>query len=209
MRNLKPILAVTALALALVFPIATWAKADEEEQENDGSTITSETIHKEGAAEWLYALSNGQCSAIPSKFGDIHPDSNDRVAQITTKTRPNGSRQIDVFDVVTGTAVGNGTVSGRYVWLYQNHAVYDVPKGVGSVKVGVRMADTFTLIGNGLKFETSFDWRWRFYVPSGSAFAPSPEFEGLVFPDDAVHPTNVLNFKVFSTKGEPLSCDPL
>lgn len=207
MRNLKPILAATLFAVALVVPIAAWAQDDTYEYYD--ATVTSKTIHLENAVEWLYPLSNSQCSAIPKKYGEINPDSNDRAAQITTKARSNGSKQIDVFDVVTGTAVGNGNLSGSYVWIYENHAVYDVPQGDGAVKVRVRMADRFRLVGNGLNFDVSFDWRWRFEVPSGSAFDPNPEFEGLVFPDDAVHPTNVLNFKAFSTHGDPLSCDPI
>jgi hypothetical protein len=207
MKNLKCILAATAFTIALTLPIGTWAYDDE--NDDHGATITSETIHKEGVVEWLFALSNSQCRAIPSRFGVINPDSNDRVAQITRKVRPNGSRQIDVFDVVTGTAAGNGNISGNYIWIYENHAVYGVPHGAGPVEISVRMVDRFRLIGNGLSFDTSFDWRWEFQVPSGSAFDPSPEFEGLVFPDNAVHPTNVSHFKAFSTHGDPLNCDPI
>jgi hypothetical protein len=207
MTNLRSILAASALAMALVFPVAAWAQDDQKEER--GVTLSSQTIHEEGQAHWLFPLSNDQCRAIPNKYGVIAPDSNDRVTQITTKTKPNGSRQVDVFDVVTGTAVGDGSVSGRYIWIYENHAIYNIPESAGSVKVSVRMVDRFRLIGNGLNFDTSFDWRWRFPVSEASTFEPGPEFEGLVFPDDAVHPTNVLNFKAFDTVGQPLSCDPL
>lgn len=208
MRYLRSILAATVLALALVLPVAAWA--DDDEGDDRGATLSSETVHVEGAANWIFpSLNNTQCRAIARRFGDITPNSNDRVAQITTRVKSNGSKQVDVFDVVTGTAVGNGSVSGTYIWIYENHAIYSVPPGAGPVKVSVRMADRFRLIGNGLNFETSFDWRWRFPVPDPSTFAPGPEFEGLVFPDNPVHPTNVLNFKVFSTIGDPLACDPL
>jgi hypothetical protein len=131
------------------------------------------------------------------------------VVQITTKVRTNGSKQIDVFDVVTGTAVGSGGVNGTYIWVYENHAIYNVPSGAGPVKVSVRMSDRFRLIGNGFTMDVSFNWRWKFQVPSGSAFDPGPEFTGVVFPDDPVSPTNVFNFETISTQGEPFACDPI
>jgi hypothetical protein len=208
MSNLRSILAATVLVMALVIPAA--ALADDDERDDRGATLSSETVHLEGAAEWIFpSLNNNQCRAIPTRFGDISPNSNDRVAEITTKVKSNGSKQVDVFDVVTGTAVGNGSVSGTYIWIYENHAIYSVPPGAGPVKVSVRMNDRFRVIGNGLNFETGFDWRWRFPVADPSTFAPSPEFADLVFPDDDVHPANVSNFKVFSTLGDPLACDPL
>jgi hypothetical protein len=204
MRHLTSILIATALAVVLAFPIAALA-----DDKDNGATVTFETVHQEGAVEWLFPLSHDQCSAVPNSLGVINPNSNDRVAQITRKARANGSKQIDVFDVVTGTAAGSGNTNGTYIWIYENHAVYDVPPGAGPVKVRVRVFDRFRLIGDGFNLEFGFDWRWRFQAPSGNTFNPGLEFNGVVFPDDPVDPTNVLNFKAFSTQGEPLSCDPI
>jgi hypothetical protein len=208
MRNLRSILAVTALVVGMAIPIAAWAQ--DEQRDSRGTIVSSVTVHQENAAEWIFpALNNSQCRAIPTKYGSITPDSSDQVAQTTTTQYANGSRQIDVFDMITGTAVGSGSVSGTYIWVYENHAIYEVPAGDGPVKPRVRVLDSFRMIGNGLNFETGFDWRWRFPVPSGSAFDPGLEFQGVAFPDHAVHPSNVQNFKAFSTRGDPLACDPL
>lgn len=207
MRGLKSIVIATAVTVALVLPIAVWAN-DDPNSEN-GATVTYETVHEEDTVQWLYPLSNGQCSAVPNRFGEINPDTTDRVAQISTKVRANGSKQLDIFDVVTGTATGNGAIGGTYSWVYENHAIYDVPAGAGPAKVTVRVFDRFRLLGNGFTMDISFDWRWKFQVDSGSAFDPGLDFNGVAFPDDPVNPTNVLNFKAFSTKGEPLACDPI
>ncbi len=207
MKHLKFILAVAVVIAALVLPVAAWASGNGGDE--NGATVTSETVHHENAVQWAFPLSHDQCRAVPSRFGTINPDSSDRVAQITTKTKPNGSRQIDIFDVVTGTGVGNGSVSGTYTWVYENHPIYDVPAGDGPVDVKVRMTDRFRVIGNGLNFEISFDWRWKFQVPSGTAFNPGPEFSGVVFPDDPANPTNVSNFKAFDTQGDIYACDPI
>jgi hypothetical protein len=71
------------------------------------------------------------------------------------------------------------------------------------------MTDRFRVIGNGLNLEIAFDWRWKFQVPSGSAFDPGPEFNGVVLPDDPANPTNVSNFKAFYTRGDVYACDPI
>jgi hypothetical protein len=207
MKNLKTIIPAAVLAVALVLPIAVWT--DRAQAGTDGATITYETVHQEAGIEWLFPLSNDQCRAVPKRLGAINPDSSDRVAQITRKVRANGSKEIDVFDVVTGTAAGSTSVNDTYIWIYENHAVYDVPGGAGPVKIKVRVFDRFRLIGNGFNLDIGFDWRWRFEAPSGSGFDPGLDFDGVAFPDDPEKPTNVLNFKAFSTQGEPLSCDPL
>jgi hypothetical protein len=207
MRDLKSICTTTALAVALVFPMAVWAADD-----NRSRTITFETTHDEGVG-WFFTLNHEQCRPIPRKFGDIKPIDRaptnplgDRVSQITTTVRADGSRQIERIDVVTGIAQDSN--SDRYLWTYENHPIYNVPPGDDPVKVRVRMFDRFRLIGNGFNMDFSFDWRWKFEVPSGNAFDPGSEFTGVVFPDDPVNPTNVFNFKAFSTQGEP-GCDPL
>jgi len=83
-----------------------------------------------------------------------------------------------------------------------------VPPGESPVNVSIIMFDRFRLIGNGVNMGVSFDWRWKFQVPSGSAFDPGSEFTDVVFPENLVNPTNVFNFKNFGTQGDP-ACDPL
>ena len=172
-----------------------------------------ETTHDEGVG-WFVTLNHDLCRAIPRKLGDINPIDRaptdplgDRVAQITTTVMADGSRRIEITDVVTGIAQDSN--GDRYIWIYENHPIYDVPPGVDPVKVRVRMFDRFRLIGHGFNMDVGFDWRWKFQVLSGSAFDPGPEGTGVVFPDDPVNPTNVFNFKAFSTHGEPFVCDPL
>ena len=128
------------------------------------------------------------------------------MTQITTKIWANGKRRIDVFSVVTGPAADSH--GGTYVFVYENHAIYNVPAD-GPVKVRVKMFDSFRVIGNGFSMAIGFEWRWKFPVTSGSAFDPGPEFTGVVFPNDPVNPTNVFDFKALSTQGDPGHCDPL
>ncbi len=175
--------------------------------------VDVETVHEEGVG-WFFTLNHDQCRTIPRRLGDINPVDRaptdplgDRVAQIITKRRADGSRRIEITDVVTGIAEDSN--GDRYIWIYENRPIYHVPPGVGPVRVSVRMFDRFRLIGNGFQMDVSFDWRWGFRVPSGRRFDPGPEAAGVVFPNDPVNPTNVFNFKAFSTRGNPLVCDPL
>jgi hypothetical protein len=162
---------------------------------------------------WFVTLNHARCEAIPEELGDINPIDRapndplgDRVSQTTTAVEAGGSRQIDRIDLVTGVA--QDSHGDRYVWAYENHRVFDVPSGKGPVHVSIIMFDRFRLIGNGFNMGVSFNWSWTFEVPSGSAFDPGSEFTRVVFPNDPVKPTNVLNFKNFGTQGSPL-CDPL
>jgi hypothetical protein len=210
MRDLKSLFTGITLAVALAFPMAVWA-ADEDDG-NGLPTITFEITHNAGAG-WFITVNHKQCSIIPEEFGDINPIDRsptdplgDRVTQITTKVRTDGSRQINRFDAVSGIAQDSN--GDRYLLTYENHPIYDVPPGDDPVTVRVRMVDRFRLIGNGFNMDFGFDMRWKFQVPSGSAFDPGPEFTGVVFPDDPVNPTNVSNLKVFSAHGVA-GCDPL
>jgi hypothetical protein len=207
MSDLKSSLTSLALAVALVFPMAVCA-ADE----NVPSTITVETTHDEGVG-WFVTLNHARCGAIPGELGDINPIDRaptaplgDRVAQITTTVAADGSRQAERFDLTTGIA--QDSHGGRYIWTYENQLVYEVPPGEGPVHVSSIMFDRFRLIGNGFNMGVTFNWSWKFEVPSGSAFDPGSEFTGVVFPNDPVKPTNVSNFKNFGTQGDP-ACDPL
>jgi hypothetical protein len=211
MRDLKSLFTGITLAVALAFPMAVWA-GDNQDNDNGLPPRTFETTHNAGAG-WFFPLNHEQCSTIPEKFGDINPIDRsptdllgDRVTQITTKVRADGSRQINRLDVVSGIAQDSN--GDRYLWTYENHPIYDVPTGDDPVTVRVRMVDRFRLIGNGFNMDFGFDMSWKFQVPSGSAFNPDLEFTGVVFPNDPVNPTNVSNLKVFSTHGAP-GCDPL
>jgi hypothetical protein len=211
MRDLKSIFTPIVLAVALVFPMAVWA-ADNKGNDHGPPTITVETTHDEGVG-WFATLNHARCGAIPGELGDINPIDRaptdplgDRLAQTTTTVEADGRRQIERIELVTGMA--QDSHDERYVWTYENHRVYDVPPGEGPVNVSIIMFDRFRLIGNGFNMGVSFDWSWKFQVPSGSAFDPGSESTGVVFPNDPVQPTNVSNFKNFGTQGDP-TCDPL
>jgi hypothetical protein len=211
MRDPTCIFTSITLAVALVLPMAGWA-ADNKDNGEDLPTVTVETTHDEGVG-WFVTLNHARCGAIPGELGDINPIDRAptdplgaRLAQTTTTEEADGRRQIERIELVTGMA--EDSHGERYVWSYENHRVYGVPKGKGPVNVSIIMFDRFRLIGNGLNMGVSFDWSWEFQVPSGSAFDPGTESTGVVFPNDPVQPTNVSNFKNFGTQGAP-ACDPL
>ena len=209
MKNVKSIFAATALTVALVSPMAAWAWDDDEDDDRK-AVVTFETFHQEGV-QWGFVLDHDQCAAIPGRFGAIEHDGDlgDRVAQVTTKRRANGSKRIDILDVVTGTE--EDSHGGTYIWVYENHAIYNVPPGEDTVRIKVDMQDSFRVIGNGFEMEIGFHWRWKFLFSDG-VFNPRPEFNfgnGLVFPDDAVSPSNVIDFRALSTQGDVIACDPI
>jgi len=211
MREMRYIFTCITLTVALALPTAGKA-ADHKDSGDDSPTITVETTHDEGVG-WFFPLNHAQCGAISEDLGDINPINRartdplgDRVSQTTTTVEADGSRQIDRIDLVTGMA--QDSHGKRYIWAYENHRVFDVPPGEGPVHVSIIIFDRFRLIGNGLNTGVSFSSRWEFQVPSGSAFDPGQGFTGVIFPDDLLNPTNVLNFKNFGTQGDG-ACDPL
>jgi hypothetical protein len=211
MRDLISLVTSLTAAVALACPMAVWA-ADDQGNDHGPPTITVETTHNEGVG-WFFTLNHARCGAIPGELGDINPIDRapaaplgDRVAQITTTVEADGRRQAERFDLTTGMA--QDSRGGRYIWTYENHLVYEVPPGEGPAHVSAIMFDRFRLIGHGFNMGVTFNWGWKFEVPSGSAFDPGSEFTGVVFPNDPVKPTNVLNFKNFGTQGDP-ACDPL
>jgi hypothetical protein len=202
---------------ASVTAAANLEEVDVETVHNEGvgwfKEVDVKTVHDEGVG-WFVTLNHGQCRIIPPKLGDISPVNRapteplgDRLALIVTKVMADGSRRIEITDVVTGIAEDSN--GDRYIWIYENRPIYHVPPGADPVRVYVRMFDRVRLIGNGFKMDVGFDWRWGFRVPSGRRFDPGPEAAEVVFPEDRVNPTNVFDFKAFSTRGNPLACDPL
>ena len=161
MRDLTSLWISITVVVALVFPMAVGA-ADQKDNENGPPTITVETTHDEGVG-WFVTLNHARCGAIPGELGDINPIDRaptdplgDRLAQTTTTVEADGRRQIERIELVTGMA--QDSHDERYVWTYENHRVYDVPPGEGSVHVSIIMFDRFRLIGNGLNMGVSFDW---------------------------------------------------
>jgi Ni/Co efflux regulator RcnB len=132
MKEMRNIVTCIALAVALAAPIAGKA-ADHEDSGDDSPTITVETTHDEGVG-WLVTLNHARCGAIPTDFGDINPIDRAptdplgaRLAQTTTTEQSGGRRQIERIELVTGMA--EDSHDERYVWSYENHRLYDVPKG--------------------------------------------------------------------------------
>jgi hypothetical protein len=99
-----------------------------------------------------------------------------------------GSSQILINDLVTGTAVDSN--GGTYHFVYHNHSTQDVPSGSGPIQVS--MVDSFVLNGDGgaAHMSVGFNWRWT-YTPPAELWPP------------------VDHWQKVSTRGEPFLCDPI
>jgi hypothetical protein len=133
-----------------------------------------------GTQEWT--IPAGQCEAVKVEL----KGSGERHQVITTRTSADGSKTILINDLVKGTAWDS---TGTYHFSYTNHSTETVPAGGGAHQV--QMVDSFVLNGNGsAKLNVGFNWRWT-YTP------PEPQWP-------PVH-----DLQKISTRGDPLTCDPI
>lgn len=105
-----------------------------------------------------------------------------------THVNADGSSQIVSNDLVKGTAVGSdGSI---YRFVYHNHTAQDVLAADGPIRI--TMVDDFVLHGNGSAASMSigFNWRWT-YTPPAASWPP------------------VDTLQKISTRGDPLTCDPI
>ena len=133
-----------------------------------------------GTVPWT--LPAGQCKAAPLELNG----SGERHQEIITKVYADGSSTILINDLVKGTASDS---TGTYHFSYTNHSTETVPAGGGAHQI--EMVDSFILNGNGsAKLNIGFNWRWTFTPPA------------LYWPP-------IDNLQKISTRGDPLTCDPI
>jgi len=133
-----------------------------------------------------WELPADQCPSLPA--GVSVSGTGQRLEVINTKLNADGSSQVLINDLVTGSAVGsNGAI---YHFIYHNSSTQDVPSAGGPVQVS--MTDSFVLNGGGSAGHMSvgFNWRWT-YTPPAELWPP------------------VDNFQQVSTRGDPFLCDPI
>ena len=147
------------------------------------ASTTRETVT--GTVTW--SLSPAQCDSIDVPISGT----GERHMVIITHLHADGSSRIIINDLVKGTA--EDSTGGTYRFVYQNHSIEDVPATAGEAHQ-VRMTDTFVLNGSGSAkhLNVGFNWRWT-YTP----------------PAEEIWPPPLHNLEQLSTRGDPLTCDPL
>jgi len=145
-----------------------------------GGPVT--VTHQTVGGTVLWTIPAGQCKAAPLELNG----SGERHQEIITKVYADGSSTILINDLVKGTASDS---TGTYHFSYTNHSTETVPAGGGAHQI--EMVDSFILNGNGsAKLNIGFNWRWTFTPPA------------LYWPP-------IDNLQKISTRGDPLTCDPI
>ncbi len=184
MRTSRPIMGTVLLVCIMLLSLGPSAFA---------GSVTHETTREQFTTWPSLPQLDSACPEIPSGVV-ITAVTNERVRQTVTKTRDDGSKQIVVTDLVTGTAEDN--LDGAYTFVYQNDASFDVsPDGITRVK----MTDTFSLKGVNANYNVGFKWNWAFDT---DGFDPPHTF-AFPFLND------VFDFREISTRGDILNCDPI
>jgi hypothetical protein len=210
MPSIRPILA-TILSLSMLFGFIPSALA--------GSATHFTVQLNDATIPWLFPPPDGLssfCSEIPEGV-HINPDDlgSDRLKQATQIEMPDGRQRIFITDLITGTASDNFDVA--YTFIYENNVTLDYD---GST-VFVTMNDTFKLQGGDVNFTVGFNWRWAY---------PAAGLEVFVIQDDSGQAIDIAvdpfpfatsdgvsedpsivpgSWEKVSTRGDPLSCDPL
>jgi len=179
MRRSRKLILFLPLAVMLVVavPLASAAPA--------AAGTTRDRVHE--TVTWT--MPAGQCQGL-----DVTVDGTGQRDETTlTTTRPDGSQQAIIDDVVAGTALDHNGLA--YAFYYANHSVWDTPAS-GS-PVAIKMNDLFLLQNktseaqNRYVLKVAFVWRWT-YDPNTAAYWP---------PVDNLVQTHTL--------GDPYNCDPI
>jgi hypothetical protein len=153
------------------------------------SMAASGTTHVTVRETVSWSMSPARCSSLQVDL----TGTGERLSETNTKVNADGSMQILINDLVTGTASDS---TGTYHFVYHNHSVQTIPPA--GAPIHVEMADIFVLNGNGSAGHLSvgFNWRWT-YTP------PDP----FVPPDFPIFPA-AYHLQPISTQGD-VRCDPI
>jgi hypothetical protein len=133
-----------------------------------------------GTVNWT--IPQGQCAVLQNELSGVGERYQEKITQVSA----DGSKTILINDLVKGTASDS---TGTYLFSYTNHSTEIVPAGGGAHQF--EMVDSFILNGNGsAKLNIGFNWRWT-YAPPAEYWPP------------------VDNWQQISTRGDPLTCDPI
>jgi hypothetical protein len=164
---------------------------------------------------WLFALGSF-CSEIPAGI-EISPVDlgSDRLKVVNAATLPDGRQHLVISDRISGTAADN--LGEAYSFNYINVVTLAFDGAI----VTVQMRDTFTLKGGDVNYTAGFNWRWA-YAADGLTVSGVTDGQGTLV-DVAVSPfpfatsdgvnedPSILpgSWQQLSTRGDPISCDPL
>jgi hypothetical protein len=133
-----------------------------------------------GTVNW--SMSPAQCAELDATLSGT----GERHAVIITRVDADGTTTIRINDVIHGTASDS---TGTYRFAYNNESTETFAASGGSH--AITMVDTFLLNGDGnARLNVGFNWRWT-YTPPASLWPPADNWEAI------------------STRGDPLTCDPL
>lgn len=124
--------------------------------------------------------------------------------QTMIKHNADGSIDVIVSDVVSGTAIDDNGIS--YGWNYKNHQRTTIPAAPHNDRVSIHMSDLFTLNGGGsagtAPFTIGLVWSWD-YTNAGDL----PPFTGQWPPENnLVKHATIGDFTATPTG---LDCDPV
>jgi len=136
-----------------------------------------------------WTMPAGQCASLNGEVSGT----GQRSETIDTVLKLDGSSQVFINDLVTGTAQGSD--GQQYNFYYANHSTWNTPAS-GS-PVAIKMDDLFLLQSSAAKaqnryvLKVAFVWSWR-YDPTTAAYWPP-----------------VDNLVKSYTAGDPINCDPI
>jgi hypothetical protein len=224
MRMSRLIIGTVLLVFIILLGLGPAAFAASVTHDADDTSRLKDTLRlKNVTISWDHPLIGGTC-AIPAAVGSINPvdKTGDRVRKVTRKELPDGSQVIVQDDLKTGTAKERqenqqeDSSGATYHFVYKNRAIFNVifneppdSSATVSATVNVEMTDDFSLTGNGLDMNVSFDWSWKYEAPNGVDFTLEPFANFPVVPFVFATADGVTNWQQLSTQGDPLNCDPL
>jgi len=222
MRMSRLIIGTVLLVFIMLLGLGPAAFAASVTHDADDTSRLKDTLRlKNVTISWNHPLDGGTCT-IPATVGSINPvdKTGDRVRKVTKKELPDGSQVIVQDDLKTGTAKERqenqqeDSSGATYHFVYKNRVIFNVSPDLPAI-VKVEMTDDFSLTGNGLDMNVSFDWSWKYEAPKGVDFTLEPFADFPVVPfvfaaPDGVHPAlGVTDWQQLSTQGDPANCDPL
>ena len=176
-----PILVFLALVVALLQASVGLAASPEAAPAAAPQVKVTRQVVNE-TVNWTMLPGDAGCKVLKRQLDGV----GQRHEEIITKTFNDGTQTVIINDLVTGTATDS---KGSYKFTYVNHSSDTLPGGSDTHTIS--MVDSFLVFGAGSpQLNISFNWRWTY--PSDGSYWP---------PKD--------NWLKFSTRGDPLTCDPI